>query len=121
MIFKPWGYQRYAINHVIDHEASGLFLDMGLGKTVTTLTAIDDLILLGEVNKVLVIAPKRVAEETWSTEVNKWDHLKNLRVSKIIGTPVQRINAINKNAGAMLLHFLLSDIRTGSSGSQYRW
>lgn len=54
--------------------------------------------MLGEVNKVLVIAPKRVAEDTWSTEVDKWDHLKSLRISKIIGTPKQRINAINENA-----------------------
>lgn len=54
--------------------------------------------MLGEVNKVLVIAPKRVAEDTWSTEVDKWDHLKSLRISKIIGTPRQRINAINENA-----------------------
>lgn len=56
------------------------------------------MIILGEVNKVLVIAPKRVAEDTWSTEVDKWDHLKSLRISKIIGTPKQRINAINENA-----------------------
>lgn len=56
------------------------------------------MIILGEVNKVLVIAPKRVAEDTWSTEVDKWDHLKDLRISKIIGTPKQRINAINENA-----------------------
>ena len=56
------------------------------------------MIILGEVNKVLVIAPKRVAEDTWSTEVDKWDHLKDLRISKIIGTPRQRINAINENA-----------------------
>lgn len=103
MIFKPWDYQRFAINHVIDHEASGLFLDMGLGKTVTTLTAIDDLILLGEVKKVLVIAPKRVAEDTWSTEVDKWDHLKHLRISKIIGTPQQRTNACYQDADIYVL------------------
>lgn len=98
MKFKPWNYQQYAINHVIDNSASGLFLDMGMGKTVSTLTAIDDLILLGEVNKILVIAPLRVAEDTWSTEVDKWDHLKHLRISKILGSKKQREEAINTEA-----------------------
>ena len=98
MKFKPWNYQQYAINHVIDNSASGLFLDMGMGKTVSTLTAIDDLILLGEVNKVLVIAPLRVAEDTWSTEVDKWDHLKHLRISKILGSKKQREEAIDTDA-----------------------
>lgn len=98
MKFNPWNYQQYSINHIIDHKASGLFLDMGMGKTVSTLTAIDNLIFLGEVNKVLVIAPLRVAEDTWSTEVDKWDHLKHIRISKILGTKKQREEALNKNA-----------------------
>lgn len=71
---------------------------MGMGKTVSTLTAIDNLIFLGEVNKVLVIAPLRVAEDTWSTEVDKWDHLKHLRISKILGTKRQRKEALMKDA-----------------------
>lgn len=98
MLFKPHAYQEYAINHIMEHEASGLFLDMGLGKTVSTLTAIDYLLFLGEVNKVLVIAPKRVAEDTWSTEIDKWDHLKDLRISKVLGTPKQRTEAVEKEA-----------------------
>lgn len=98
MKFNPWNYQQYSINHIIDHKASGLFLDMGMGKTVSTLTAIDNLIFLCEVNKVLVIAPLRVAEDTWSTEVDKWDHLKHLRTSKILGTKKQREEALNKDA-----------------------
>lgn len=98
MKFNPWNYQQYSINHIIDHKASGLFLDMGMGKTVSTLTAIDNLIFLGEVNKVLVIAPLRVAEDTWSTEVEKWDHLKHLKISKILGTKKQREEALMKNA-----------------------
>ena len=95
MLFKPWNYQAYAINHIIDHEASGLFLDMGMGKTVSTLTAVDNLLWLGDVHKVLVIAPLRVAEDTWSTEVEKWDHLKHLKISKVLGNPKTRLNAMN--------------------------
>lgn len=71
---------------------------MGMGKTVSTLTAIDNLIFLGEVNKVLVIAPLRVAEDTWSTEVDKWDHLKHIKISKILGTKKQREEALMKDA-----------------------
>lgn len=71
---------------------------MGMGKTVSTLTAIDNLIFLGEVYKVLVIAPLRVAEDTWSTEVEKWNHIKHLRVSKILGTKKQRKEALMKDA-----------------------
>lgn len=98
MHFKPWNYQDYAINHVMDHNTAGLFLDMGMGKTVSSLTAIDNLLFLGDTNKVLVIAPKRVAEDTWSTEVEKWDHLKGLRISIILGTPKQRSEAVLKDA-----------------------
>ncbi|EHI98762.1 SNF2-related protein [Clostridium sp. DL-VIII] len=98
MDFKLWDYQKYAINHVIDHNPAGLFLDMGMGKTVSSLTAIDNLLFLGDTNKVLVIAPKRVAEDTWSTEVDKWDHLKELRISIILVTPKQRDEAAKKDA-----------------------
>lgn len=98
MKFNPWNYQQHSINHIIDHKAAGLFLDMGMGKTVSTLTAIDNLIFLGEVNKVLVIAPLRVAEDTWSTEVEKWDHLKHLRISKILGSKKQREESLKKDA-----------------------
>lgn len=98
MKFSPWKYQTYAINHVMDHKASGLFLDMGMGKTVSTLTAIDNLLWLGDINKVLVIAPLRVAEDTWSTECEKWEHLKHLRISKILGTKKQRRDALLKDA-----------------------
>lgn len=104
MNFVPWNYQQYAINHIIDHKASGLFLDMGMGKTVSSLTAIDNLLLLGEAVKVLVIAPKRVAEDTWSAEVAKWDHLKHLRISIILGTPKQRMDAINKDADIYVIN-----------------
>lgn len=104
MKFTPWNYQQYAINHILNHQASGLFLDMGMGKTVSSLTAIDNLLFLGEASKILVIAPKRVAEDTWSTEVEKWDHLKHLRISIILGTPKQRMDAINKDADIYVIN-----------------
>ena len=79
MNYAPHPYQAHATQHVIDNPYSGLFLDMGLGKTVATLTAINDLInIYCECDKVLVIAPKKVAENTWTTESQKWDHLKHL-------------------------------------------
>ncbi len=104
MNFNPYKYQQYATNHIIDNPASALFLDMGLGKTVSTLTAIDDLMLLGDINKTLVIAPLRVAEDTWSTEVEKWDHLKHLRISKVLGKEKDRIAALNQEADIYVIN-----------------
>lgn len=90
-------YQKAGVEHIIMHPYCGLFLDMGLGKTATTLTAISDLMNdYCEINSVLVIAPKRVAESVWQEEAEKWEHLKYLRFSKIIGTAKQRENAIRE-------------------------
>ena len=76
MKFKPHNYQKYCIDKVISTEKVGLLLDMGLGKTIITLTAIDELKLnMFEVSRVLVVAPKKVAESTWFREAEKWDHL----------------------------------------------
>ena len=89
-------YQNVAIQHIFDKTHCGLFLEMGLGKTVSTLTAIKKLIYEElDVLSVLVVAPKRVAENVWTSEIEKWDHLKCLRVSKIIGNPKQRRQAIS--------------------------
>lgn len=105
MIYRPHPYQEHATAHIIDHPAAGLFLDMGLGKTVSTLTAIDQLINdLFEVTKVLVIAPKRVAEDTWSTECAKWDHLQHLKLSKILGSEAQRKNALRQKADIYIIN-----------------
>ena len=88
-------YQKACVEHIITHPFCGVFLDMGLGKTVSTLTAINYLMSdYCEINSVLVIAPKRVAESVWQEEAEKWDHLKHLRFSKIIGTQKQRIAAV---------------------------
>lgn len=108
--FKPHAYQKYAIDKVIENERFGLFLDMGLGKTVSTLTAFKDLQLL-DTDKMLVIAPKRVAKETWADEIKKWAHLNHLKVSLVLGTPKQRIAALNKEADIYIS--LIKKIRNG--------
>lgn len=96
MKFVPHDYQRYCINRMITDPALGLFLDMGLGKTVITLTAINDLRYNRfAVHKVLVIAPKKVAEDTWTREAGKWEHLKLLRIVPVLGSAPKRIRALN--------------------------
>lgn len=95
MNFTPYPHQRAGIDWIIDHPAAGLFWGMGTGKTVTTLTAIDRLLFdLMEDGPVLVIAPKRVAENTWSKEADKWEHLRHLRVEKIMGSKEKRLAAL---------------------------
>lgn len=99
MKFKPHDYQHYTIQFIIDHPESAIFLGMGMGKTISTLTAINDLIRNRfETQKVLVIAPIRVARDTWPEEIHKWDHLDGLTVSPIIGTAKQREAAANRRA-----------------------
>lgn len=103
MIFRPHEYQQRAIRRVEDQERVGLFLDMGLGKTVITLTAVRDLIEDFAVARVLVIAPKRVAEDTWSRESEKWDHLQGLRVSRVLGGPADRRKALEQDADVYVI------------------
>lgn len=93
-------YQKTGVQHIIDNEKCGLFLDMGLGKTVTTLTAVKKLIYeYFEISSVLVVAPKRVAETVWSSEIERWAHLKDLTISKIAGrTEKHRIEALKTKA-----------------------
>lgn len=99
MKYQPYDYQRFAEQHILDNPYAGLFLGMGLGKTVTTLTAIDKLIHQDlAVDRVLVIGPKKVVEETWATEIQKWDHLRHLRISVVLGTERQRIEALRTPA-----------------------
>lgn len=92
-------YQLACVEHILNHPFCGVFLEMGLGKTVSTLTAINYLMFdCLSVNSVLIIAPKRVAESVWQEEAEKWDHLKHLTFSKIIGTQQQRIKALKEKA-----------------------
>lgn len=97
-------YQLACVEHIIEHPYCGLFLDLGLGKTVTTLTAIEALIFdYCEVDSVLIIAPKRVAESVWQEEAEKWEHLRHLTFSKIIGTQKQRQEAIRAQANIYII------------------
>lgn len=105
MEFKPHDYQKHCIDKIITTKKLGLFLDMGLGKTVTTLTAVKELKYNRfEVRKVLVIAPKKVAEGTWSREAGKWDHTKMLRVSPVLGSQAKRIKALNTPADIYIIN-----------------
>jgi len=93
------GYQHTAVSHIMENTHGALLLEMGLGKTVSTLTAINKLIYEElEINAVLIIAPKRVAESVWSAEIGKWEHLKHLRISKILGNEKQRKAALRQPA-----------------------
>lgn len=103
--FEPHDYQKTAIDKILTTPRCGLFLDMGLGKTVITLTAINELMYNSfEISRVLVIAPLRVAEDTWSRESEKWDHLRQLTISKILGTPAQRRAALNAKADVYIIN-----------------
>lgn len=105
MIFKPYPYQTEAVQWILDRPASGLFLSMGMGKTVVTLTAIDELMFDRlEVRKVLVIAPLRVAQDTWAKETAKWEHLKHLRVSRVLGPAEARLAALNAEADIYVIN-----------------
>lgn len=95
MKYNPHDYQRYAAEFIITHPISALLLDMGLGKTSITLTAINDLLFDSfEIHKVLVVAPLRVARDTWSAEIEKWEHLKNLQYSVVVGPAQERLKAL---------------------------
>ena len=105
MIFKPHAYQQHCIDQILKIKKLGLFLDMGLGKTVTTLTAIRELKYdRFQVRKVLVIAPKKVAEGTWTKEKDKWDHTKILRVSTVLGSQTKRVRALNTPADLYIVN-----------------
>lgn len=105
MKYAPHEYQKYAINYIKTHPFSAVLLDMGLGKTSITLTAINDLLFDSfEVHRVLVIAPLRVARDTWTAEVDKWDHLQNLICSVAVGTEAERKVALMRPADIYIIN-----------------
>jgi len=105
MKFIPHKYQKYAIDFIKQHSISALLLDMGLGKTVISLTAINELMFDSfDVHKVLIIAPLRVARFSWGAEIRKWDHLKNLRYSIVVGTKKERRAALQHKADIYIIN-----------------
>ena len=105
MEFKPHDYQKYATEFIESHPIAAVILQMGLGKTVCTLTAIEHLIYdTFEVSKVLIVAPLRVAKVTWSDEIDKWDHLSHLTYSVAVGSEKERLSALKKKADLYMIN-----------------
>lgn len=105
MNFKPHNYQKYAVEYIKSHPVAAILLDMGLGKTVISLTAMADLLFDSfEVHKILVIGPLRVARDSWPMEVAKWEHLKHLTYAVAIGTPAERRAALERNADITIIN-----------------
>ena len=105
MRYSPHEYQRYATEYIQTHPVAAVLLDMGLGKTSITLTALNNLLFDSfEVRRILVIAPLRVARNTWGAEIEKWDHLNSLHYSVAVGTETERLSALRKQADIYLIN-----------------
>lgn len=120
MKYKPHSYQEYAIRYIETHPISALLIDMGLGKTSITLTAIRNLLFDSfEVCKVLVIAPLRVAKSTWTDEIKKWEHLSTLTYSLIVGNENERLSALNEKADIYIINRENVDWLVNKSGYKF--
>ena len=105
MKYSPHEYQRFAAEYIKSHPVAAVLLDMGLGKTSITLTALNDLLFDSfDIRRVLVIAPLRVARNTWSAEIEKWDHLRMLQYSIAVGTEAERLAALRKKADIYIIN-----------------
>lgn len=105
MQYNPHSYQQFAAEYIETHPVAAVLLDMGLGKTSITLTALADLLFDSfEIHKVLVIAPLRVASVTWSAEIEKWEHLHLLQYSVAVGTEAERLTALNAQADIYIIN-----------------
>ena len=104
MKYNPWPYQKTGEQRILSHRKCGLFLEMGLGKTVITLTAVKKLLEDYAITRVLVIAPLRVAMTVWQEECEKWEHLSGIRCSKVLGSQQERISALNKDADVYIIN-----------------
>jgi SNF2 family DNA or RNA helicase len=105
MRYSPHPYQQHSTQHLLDNPAAGLFLEMGLGKTVATLMACDSLLFDSlEVDKILVIAPLLVAENVWTAERDKWDQLNHIRIAKVLGTERERKIALNAKSDIWVIN-----------------
>lgn len=120
MKYNPHSYQEYAIKFIESHPISALFLDMGLGKTSITLSAINNLLFDSfEIHKVLTICPLRVARNTWCDEIKKWDHLNNIKYSIVVGTEKERISALNEKADIYIINRENVDWLVNKSGYKF--
>ena len=120
MKYKPHSYQEYAIRYIETHPISALLIDMGLGKTSITLTAIRNLLFDSfEVCKVLVIAPLRVAKNTWTDEIKKWEHISTLTYSLIVGNENERLSALNEKADIYIINRENVDWLVNKSGYKF--
>ena len=105
MKFIPHDYQQYAIDFIESHKTAAVLLDMGLGKTVITLTALNELLFDHfEISRVLVIAPLRVARNTWPQEIGKWEHLNHIRYSVAVGTEKERLHALRQQVSLYIIN-----------------
>lgn len=105
MKYEPHSYQKYATDFIERNSIAALLLDMGLGKTSITLTAINNLLFdYFDAHRVLVIAPLRVAKNTWPEEIEKWSHLSNIKYSVVVGTEKERISALKENADIYIIN-----------------
>ena len=105
MKYSSHEYQRFAAEYIKSHPVAAVLLDMGLGKTSITLTALNDLLFDSfDIHRVLVIAPLRVARNTWSAEIEKWDHLQMLQYSIAVGTEAERLAALQKKSDIYIIN-----------------
>ena len=105
MKYNPHDYQRYATEYIESHPEAAVFLDMGLGKTSITLTALNNLLFdYFDVHRILVVAPLRVARNTWSDEIEKWEHLHNLTFAIAVGSEKERLEALKKQADITMIN-----------------
>ena len=121
MKYIPHAYQSPATDFILSHPVCAILLQMGLGKSVITLTALEKLLSRGEVRHVLVIAPLRVARDTWPEEIRKWDHVKKLTFAVAVGSAAERREALNQDVQIHILNRENVPWLVGASGIPFRW
>lgn len=120
MQYRPHEYQDYATQFIIDHPIAAVFLDCGLGKTVITLTAMDELLHdRFEISRVLIVAPLRVARDTWPAEIRKWEHLEQMTFAVAVGTERERVAALAQRAELTIINRENVDWLVNKSGCSF--
>ena len=120
MQYRPHEYQDYATQFIIDHPVAAVFLDCGLGKTVITLTAMDELLHdRFEISRILIVAPLRVARDTWPAEIRKWEHLRQMTFTVAVGTERERAAALAQRAELTIINHENVDWLVNKSGCSF--